>query len=417
MIYGIKEKLAGDNYIEKEDAMTSVMYQYTEISDYISELLSKGYSSLARETGQGNLEAFKTLDKGLAFLKDNTFIHSDDVLKSVTLLKLLVDLREKIIRTREIFDSRIPDIHKPVDSLNCLLIKSADYSIKKNDTESITKQCEDFLNIADEIRKDKRLRGLGILNRKLKKTIGRLREKAGIESVFKDEHLDAYNAIIFKADETLEEGDLQKIGKKIQEIRKKIDGLGNKFIHRNRLFAYFRRYENNYVKKIKSKMNVLSNKSMNISYYDCQEIIDQFLKIENLFIYHENKGLSFSIRRQKKKIKQVRIDSISKNLMEMKNFVLNAYQKPFWKDYEHLYRKEHKESEIFSDIFYEYTLKGLIPTDVSKLLQGKIKKLKTLNLKEIKFIPHEQILESRLVHLIQVFENCSGKIQVKKSQL
>lgn len=103
--------------------------------------------------------------------------------------------------------------------------------------------------------------------------------------------------------------------------------------------------------------------------------------------------------------------------MGMKNFVLNAYQKPFWKDYEHLYKKEYKESEIFSDIFYEYTLKGLIPTDVSKLLQGKIKKLKTLNLKEIKFIPHEQILESRLVHLIQVFENCSGKIQVKKSQL
>jgi hypothetical protein len=109
----------------------ATMNQYTEISDYISELISKGYSSLTRENGQGNLETFKTLDRGLGFLKDNAFVHSDDVLKSLVVLKLLVELRENIIRTKNISNSQIPNIYKSVETLNNLLIKSANQSLKK----------------------------------------------------------------------------------------------------------------------------------------------------------------------------------------------------------------------------------------------------------------------------------------------
>jgi hypothetical protein len=201
---------------------------------------------------------------------------------------------------------------------------------------------------------------------------------------------------------------LKKIGKKLQELRYSLDELKNDIIHRNRVAAYVRRYQQNYMKKIKSKMNDLYKKSFNVTYFDCQEIVDQFSSMENLLIYHENKGLNISIQLQKKKIQQDRIDPVSENLMKTKIFVIDAYQRPFWQDYETLYRNKHQENEIFSDTFYEYTLKGLIPAAASKLLNEKIKKLKMLDLKVLKYISYEQEFESMLVQLIRIFERLSG---------
>ena len=42
-----------------------------EISDFISELISRGFSSIAREGGANNLIVYKKIDDGLNFLTEN----------------------------------------------------------------------------------------------------------------------------------------------------------------------------------------------------------------------------------------------------------------------------------------------------------------------------------------------------------
>ena len=108
------------------------MYKKTEISDFISELISKGYSSLAREDGTGKLMAFKDIHSGLIFLKNTAVVHADDISRSIVVLKLLVKLREDIIKSKDVMDYQIPNIHISVDNLNALLIKSANQSLNNN---------------------------------------------------------------------------------------------------------------------------------------------------------------------------------------------------------------------------------------------------------------------------------------------
>lgn len=380
------------------------MDHYDKVSGYISELVSRGYSSLAREEGQDNLKAFKEINSGLVHLKNTTTVQSDDILKCVILLRLLVDLRENIIRSDKVLDSQIPNIYKSVDHLNDLLVKSADQSMKDEDHQLITIQCEEFLKAADEIRKDVKLKGLGILDGKLKNVIGRLRKKASIDSVFKDEQFDVYNKIISRADEILAGDNLQEIGEKLQELNQTVEKLENNFTYGKRLLSYCRRYEQAFIKKIKSRMNDLYKKNIKMTLFDCQEMMNTFLSIENLITYHENKGLNISIRQLKNKIEKNRIEPVLENLAAMKDFVLSAYQKPFWQDYETLYLNKHQENEIFSDTFYEYTLKGLTPDEASTLLKEKIQALKQLSLKELKYVSFEQEFEAMLSSLLRAFK-------------
>ncbi|HKJ98153.1 MAG TPA: hypothetical protein VJ959_04470 [Desulfotignum sp.] len=394
------------------------MNTYTEISDYISELISKGYSSLAREAGSGNLKTFKEIHHGIDFLRNHTQVRSQDVIKCMVVIRLLVNLRENIIQSEDVPDSQIPNIYKSVDILNELLIKSAYQSIRDESQESITRQCEAFFQLADEIRKDNKLKGLGILDGKMKNAIGRLRKKASIGSIFQDKANEKYDEIVSRADEISRGDDLQQMGEKRKELSKIIETLENRAIYRNRLIAYQRRYETYFIKKISGRVNRLYKKSLNATVYDCQEILDILSSMEQLIVYHENKGVNISILNRKKKIQQERIAPVATALTKMRDYILDNYQRPFWKDYEALYIQTHDEGEVFSETFYEYTLKGFSPDEMVSFLLEKIQKLKQVGLKELKYISLEQEFIANLLQLIQTIRSLpfySTKNQRKNS--
>ena len=383
------------------------MNRYSEISDYIAELISKGYSSLSRDAGLGNLETFKEIHHGIGILKNHAQVRSQDVVKCVVVMRLLVNLRENIIQSEDVPDSQIPNIYVSVDHLNELLIKSANQYIRGENQESITQQCEEFFKLADEIRKDKKLKGLGILDGKMKNAIGRLRKKASMGSIFQDEANEKYNEIISRADEIFMGDNLLQMGEKLKELFQMLETLENGAAYRNRLIACHRRYETFFVKKIRSRVNTLYKKSLHATVYDCHEIIDQLSGMEKLVDYHENKGVNISIRYRKKKIQQERIAPVTAALSKAGGYVLDNCQRPFWKEYEALYVQAHQEAEIFSDTFYVYTLKGFSPNETVSLLRRKIQKLKQVGLKDHKYISLEQELEATLVQLIHAIRNQS----------
>ncbi len=385
------------------------MNSHDDVSDYISELISKGYSSLAREEGSGNLSTFKNIDKGLIHLRKNASVYSEDISKCVVVLRLLVDLRENIIKSKEVRDSQVPNIYKSVDNLNDLFVKSANQTIKKNNLQSITVQCEELLKAADEIRRDKKLKGLGVLDGKLKNVIGRLRKKAKIDSVFEDEDLKVYDQIIIKATQILDSGDLQLIGKGLDRLKNKIDLLEKNDSNRKRLLNYIRRFEKTFINKIKNKVNNLYKKSKQSALFDIGDILDEVSAMENLIVYHNNKGLNIFIKQQKKRIQTERFIPMTDHLSAIKEYVIEGYQSPFWQDYEALYLKKHQEREIFSDTFYDYTLKGLKPEDVAKLLEKKIVKLKALKISDLKYVSYEQEFEKVLHKLILTFDYTSSR--------
>ncbi len=378
-----------------------------DISGYISELISLGYSSLNREEGVDSLNSYKKIKKGLKHLRRNFYVKSKDINKCVTILKLLADIRENLIRSKDVLDSQIPNIYKPVEDLNKLLIKSANQTIKNDDNESITIQCEEFLKAADEIRRDKKLKGLGILDGSLKNVIGRLRKKSDIESVFKDETLDAYEVITARANEAIKTGELDEIGEQIIILKESIGDFEDSFTYRARLINYIRKYETHFIKKIKSRLNKLYKKSRETALFDTQEIIDKISSMEDLIYYHKNKGLNLYIKRLKNKIREEHFEPVMAHLATVKDFVLSGNQTPFWQDYEELYLKKNNENEIFSDTFYEYTLKGLTPKEASTLLKEKIQKLKKIRLDELKYIAFEQNFEKKLNGLNNFFEHHS----------
>lgn len=383
------------------------MNRYSEISDYISELISKGYSSLSRDAGQGNLETFKEIHHGIAFLKNHTQIRSQDVIKCVVVMRLLVNLRENIIQSEAVPDSQIPNIYASVDHLNELLIKSANQFLKCENQESITRQCEEFFKLADEIRKDNKLKGLGILDGKMKNAIGRLRKKASMGSIFQDAANERYNEIISRADDIFMGDNLQQMGEKLKELSRMLETLENGTAYRNRLMACHRRYETFFVKKIRSRVNALYKQSLHATVYDCYEIIDQLSGMEKLVDFHENKGVKSSIRYRKKKIQQECIAPVTAALSKAGGYVMDNCQRPFWQDYEALYMQAHQETEIFSDTFYAYTLKGFSPNEMVSLLREKIQKLKQVGLKDHKYISLEQEFEATLLQLIHAIRNQS----------
>jgi hypothetical protein len=380
------------------------MYKKTEISDFISELISKGYSSLARENGAGKLKAFQDINKGLIFLKNTAVVNSDDISKSIVVLKLLVELREDIIKSKGVMDYQIPNIHISVDNLNNLLIKSANQSLNNDDPALITSQCEEFLNAADEIRKDDKLKGLRILDKNLKNVIGRLRKKSSIDSIFSDKDIAQYDNIIEAANDTLDKGSLDQIGIKFLELKDAIDNLPNDFAYRNRFLKYIRRFEQSFHQKIKSKTNALVKKSNGAGFFDSHEILDKLLSMEKLEEYHQKKGLTIMIRQFKKKIETIKIIPLEKALHQTKLFILDNISSKHWHTYELLYEKKYKSREIFMDTFYDSTLKAYSPQKASKLLKKQLGRLNQLDLQNRRHIIFEQNFTAMLTKLIRVFD-------------
>ncbi|MCP3871547.1 MAG: hypothetical protein GY699_00105 [Desulfobacteraceae bacterium] len=386
-----------------------------KISDFISELISIGYSALARENGQGKLKAFKEINKGLDFLKKNAVVHTDDISKSIVTLKLLVDLREDVIKSKGVKDYQIPDIYSPVEKLNTLLIKSANQSLKDDDPNLITTECEKFLNAADEIRKDSRIKGLGLLDGKIKNVIGRLRKKANIESIFLDEGLDSYQILIEAADNMLNSGSLNQIGAKSLELKHTADELSKDFAYRTRFIKYVRRFEQSFHQKIKAKTNALLKKSNGSSFFDCQEILDELVSIKKFEEYHRKKGLTIMIRQFIKKIEKTKIVPLEKALYQMKVFVLDNISNKNWQSYELNYEKKYNSREIFQDTFYESTLKAYSPYDAVSLLKKRLGELKKLDLKDRRHIVFEQDFIGMFEKLIKVFDRLS--VGSKKSKI
>ena len=111
----------------------------------------------------------------------------------------------------------------------------------------ITHQCEAFLKGADEIRRDRKLKGLGILDGNLKNAIGHLRKKANIESVFYNEYEESFELLTNKSNKRIEENDLTIIGESLSELRKSFETTGqNCFLSSWNISifcsAYFRSY-------------------------------------------------------------------------------------------------------------------------------------------------------------------------------
>ena len=127
--------------------------------------------------------------------------------------------------------------------------------------------------------------------------------------------------------------------------------------------------------------------------------------MEKFIVYHENKGVNISIQYRKKKIQQERIVPVATALTKMGNYILDNYQRPFWQDYEALYIQTHNEGEVFSETFYEYTLKGFSPDEMVSSLLEKIQKLKQVGLKERKYISLEQEFMANLLQLIQTIRS------------
>lgn len=379
----------------------------TGTSDYISELISLGFSSLARDDGTGNLEIYRRLDQGLKSLNNHVMVVSDDVPKCVVLLKLLIDLRENIISSPDIPAHKVPNIHKSADNLNELLVKSAQKTIQNDDLDLITSQCEAFLEAADEIRKEQKIRSLGILDGKLKNVIGRLRKKSAIESVFSSAENIFFEKYKAEAETIMEKGSLKEIGEKLLEMKTITQKKNDNFAQINKLMKYMGRYDNRFVFKIKNKMNSLNKKSYGASVYTIQENLEELAELENLEAYHKKKGITLAIKRLAKNIQKLRIDPLESAISEIIDAVEQKYLERQWEEYIHIYEGLYKETDIFSGDFYLYTLKGLTTVEVIELLQEKKKKLKLLEFDKIAHINFEKDLEILLGNLIQTFQKQS----------
>ncbi|MCP4722095.1 MAG: hypothetical protein GY860_21770, partial [Desulfobacteraceae bacterium] len=379
----------------------------TKTSDYIFELISMGYSSIARDNGIGNLEIYKKLEQGLDFLNNNVTVVSDDVVNCVVLLKLLISLREKVIISEDVPAYEIPHIHKSAESFKELLIKSALSTIKNQDQELITRQWEAFFKAADEIRNEQELRGLGVLDRELKNVIERLREESEIDSVFffaENKFFENYKA---KAETIMHEGSLKEIGKKILEMKNITNKDNIDSTQTNRFLKYLRKYEARFISKIKSQMNLLNKKSLGASFYNIQENIEELSSFKNLEIYHKKTGLTFSVKRLIKYIQKQKIEPFESVLSRIINFLEKKNLEYDWKDYINKYELIYKETDIFSDSFYTYTLKGLTSREAVDLLQGKKEGLKAMELDKIAYINYEKEVESFLGKLIHVYQGRS----------
>ncbi len=387
-----------------------VMAIPTSIDSDISKLLKVADVSLRSGDAAHNLNVYQVIYRGIDAFSKGDPVEKGNVLRCLALFRMQVDLHKHIVASESIPNDKIPDIYKAAALMNKLLLKSAYSATKSGSQQYINAQCDALLNTADQIRSDQELRKFGFLNRELKDVIGRLREKANIVSVFKDEDYEVYAKLISQVEEILQRGNLEETGRTLVKLEGLTDKFKNKYIAKPIFLKYLENYRKSYIEKIKRHMNSVVQQMKETSLFKTKELVEELANLRALDQYHQDRGMTSKIRLLKKKIEKKRVAPVENKLESMAAFVLNNASNQHWFDYENMYETRHGENEIFSDLFYEYTLKGLSYRESERLLQKKLKKLREIELTKIVHINFEQNFEKKLKELIQAFGSADIKL-------
>ncbi|MCP3899483.1 MAG: hypothetical protein GY707_07210 [Desulfobacteraceae bacterium] len=390
------------------------MDQATKIHSDTVKLITLGTASCERGDAEHNLNAYNVLKNGLERLSEGAPVKGDHVLKCLSLFRIIVKLHHRILSSKTIKKNIIPDIYKPASTINDLLVKSANDAINSGDREYLTEQCEVLLSVSNIIRYKDDIRRLGILEAKLKNAIGELRAKADIVSVFRDEDREIFDNLIDKVEGILKQGDLEQIGITLLKLETLADKLKNKYITSLSFINYIRNYKNNYISKVRKTIDnyVISVDEANL--YDKIELIENFSLLEDMEVYHQDHNITLRIKKLKRKINTYCIVPLENKLKEIIEFITGLYNNPYWVEYEIIYEDKYDESEVFTDTFYEYTLKGLPSKKVADLLMRKINKLKQLDLEKLSHINFEEKLIKKLNSVIATFTDSTAKLSPKK---
>ena len=391
------------------------MNQVLKIHSDTVKLISLGRVSSERGNSEHNLHAYKVLENGLQQLADGDPIQGDHVLKCLSLFRVMVKLHQKILSSKTIKKNLIPNIYKPGSALNDLLIKSAKDAIDTGDRYYITEQCEVLLSVANVIRYKDDLRRLGILEAKLKNIIGELRAKANIVSVFKDEDREVFENLIDKVENILKQGDLEQIGITFLKLETLAEKLKNKYVTSASFVNYLRTYRNNFIGKVKKRIDEYVNSVHSANLYEKIELMENFALLEDLEVYHQDHNLTLKIKKVRRKINNYSVLPLEKKINETIEFIADFYNNPHWFEYETIYEDKFNETEVFTDTFYEYTLKGLPPEELVELLKRKIYKLKQLDLDKLSHINFEEQLIKKLNSIISAFTNPAISLSKKKA--
>ncbi len=378
------------------------------------KLISLGRTSNERGDSEHSLNAYNLLNKGLSQLANSEPIQGDHVIECLSLFRVMVKLHQKILASKTIKKNLIPNIHKPASVLNDLLIKSAKHAINSGDRQYITEQCEVLLSAANIIRYKDEVRRLGILEARLKNAIGDLRAKANIVSVFQDEDREKFETLIEKVEKILRKGNLEEIGVTYLKLEALAEKLKNKYVTSASFHNYLRSYKNNYLVKIKNRIDEYVNSVQIANLYDKIELMDNFSMLEELEVYHQDHALTLRIKKLKRKIKSYSITPLENKIRETIEFIAGLYNNPHWFEYETIYEDKYNETEVFSDTFYEYTLKGLPSEELVELLKDKIQRLKQLDLEKLSHINFEEKLIKKLNSIIAAFSGPAIQLAKKK---
>ncbi len=389
------------------------MDQVSKIHSDTEKLIALGTISCERGNAEHNLNAYNVLSNGLERLSEGVPIKGDHVLTCLSLFRVTVKLHQKILSSQTIKKHLIPDIYKPASTINDLLVKSANDAIKGGDREYLTEQCEVMLSVSNIIRYKDDIRRLGILEAKLKSAIGELRAKADIVSVFRDEDRENFDNLIDKVEKILKEGDLEQIGITLLKLETLADKLKNKYVTSLSFINYIRNYKNSYIIKLRKTIDnyIISVDAANL--YDKIELIENFSLLEDMEVYHQDHNITLRIKKLKRKINNYCILPLETKLKEIVEFITSLYNNPYWIEYEIIYEDKYDESDVFTDTFYEYTLKGLPSKKVGDILMRKINKLKQLDLEKLSHINFEEKLIKKLNSIIATFTNPTASLSTK----
>ena len=390
------------------------MNQVVKVQSDIAKLISLGSASFERGDAKHSLNVYNVLANALKKISDGDPVQGDLAMKCLSLFRVIVKLHQKVLSSKKINKKLIPDVYIPASVINDLLVKSARDAINSGDKDYITDQCEVLLGVSNIIRYKDDIRRLGILEAKLKNAIGELRAKADIVSVFQDEDREAFDNLIEKVEKILKQGDLEQIGITLLKLESLADKLKNKYITSLSFLNYLRSYKNNYIEKVRKKIDDYVVSVNNANLYDKIELIENFSLLEDMEVYHQDHNITLRVKKLKRKINNYSIIPLEKKLQETIEFISTLYKNPYWFEYETIYEDKYDECEVFTDTFYEYTLKGLPAEKVAKLLTRKIKKLKQLDLEKLSHINFEEKLIKKLNSLIATFTNPAVNLSTKK---
>jgi hypothetical protein len=378
------------------------------------KLISLGRVSCERGDAEHNLNAYNVLNNGLIKLSNGDPVKGDHALKCLSLFRIIVQLHQKILSSKNIKKNLIPNVYQPASAINGLLIKSAKDAISSGDRYYITEQCEVLLSVANIIRYKDDIRRLGILEARLKSVIGELRAKADIVSVFQDEDREMFDKLIDKVEKILKQGDLEQIGITLLKLESLADKLKNKYITSLSFMNYLRSYKNNYIVKVTNKIDKYVDSVYEANLYDKIELMENFSVLEDMEVYHQDHNLTLRIRKLKRKINNYSIIPLEKRLQEMIEYIASLYNNPHWFEYETIYENKYSECDVFTDTFYEYTLKGLPSEELAELLKEKINQLKQLDLEKLSHINFEEKIIKKLNLIIAAFTNPGTRLSQKK---